>query len=71
MRSIGNMLMDSACSQLIRASVTVRIDYCNSLLYGLLDCSLSGLQRIMNTMARILCKIPKFDHITKTLLDLK
>ena len=24
----------------------------------------------MNTAARILCKIPKFDHITKTLLDL-
>ena len=32
--------------------------------------SLSRLQRIMNTAARILCKIPKFDHITKTLLDL-
>ena len=40
------------------------------LLYGLSDCSLSRLQRILNTAARILCKIPKFDHITKTLLDL-
>ena len=39
-RSIRNMLMDNACSQLIHALVTVRIDYCNSLLYGLLDCSL-------------------------------
>ena len=39
-------------------------------LYGLPDCSLSRLQRILNTAARILCKIPKFDHITKTLLDL-
>ena len=51
-------------------SVTVRIDYCNSLLYGLPDCSLIRLQRIVNTAARILCKIRKFDHITKTLLDL-
>ena len=34
------------------------------------DCSLSRLQRILDTAARILCKIPKFDHITKTLLDL-
>ena len=64
------MLTDNACSQLIHALVTVRIDYCNSLLYGLPDCSLSRLQRILNTAARILCKIPKFDHITKTLLDL-
>ena len=64
------MLTDNACSQLSYALLTVRIDYCNSLLYGLPDCSLSGLQRIMNTVARILCKVPKFDHITKTLLDL-
>ena len=34
------------------------------------DCSLNRLQRILNTAARILCKIPKFDHITRTLLDL-
>ena len=64
------MLTDSACGQLIHALVTVRIDYCNSLFYGLPDCSLSRLQRIMNTAARILCKIPKFDRNTKTLLDL-
>ena len=69
-RSIRNILTDNACSQLIHALVTVRIDYCNSLLYGLPDCSLSRLQRILNTAARILCKIPKFDHISKTLLDL-
>ena len=69
-RSIRNMLTDNACSQLIHALVTVRIDYCNSLLYGLPDCSLSRLQRILNTAARILCKIPKFDHISKTSLDL-
>ena len=64
------MLTDNACCQLIHALVTVRIDYCNSLLYGLPDCSLSRLQRILNTAARILCKIPNFNHITKTLLDL-
>ena len=61
------MLTDNACSQLIHALVTVRIDYCNSLLYGFPDCSLSRLQRILKTASRILCKIPKFDHITKTL----
>ena len=66
------MLTDSACShcQLIHALVTVCIDYCNSLLYGLSDYSLRRPQRIMNTAARFLCKIPKFEHITKILLYL-
>ena len=68
--SIRNILTDNACSQLIHALVTVRVDNCNLLLYGLPDCSLSRLQRIMNTAARILCKITKFDHIPKILLDL-
>ena len=73
------MLTDNACSHYVPISfictctvefVNISVNYCNSLLYGLPDCSLSRLQRILNTAARILCKIPKFDHITKTLLDL-
>ena len=34
-RTVRNMLTYDACSQLIHALVTVRIDYCNFLLYGL------------------------------------
>ena len=40
LRSIGsirNILTDDACSQLIHSLVTVRTDYCNSLLYGMSD----------------------------------
>ena len=68
--SVRNMLSDDACSQLIHALVTVRIDYCNSLLYGLPEYSLDRLQKILNTAARILHRVPKFDHITETLVDL-
>ena len=57
------MLSDDACSQLIHALVTVRIDYCNSLLYGLSEYSLDRLQKILNTAARILRRVPKFDVI--------
>ena len=64
------MLSDDACSQLIHALVTVRIDYCNSLLYGLPEYSLDRLQKILNTAARILRRVPKFDHISETLMDL-
>ena len=52
--SVRNMLSDDACSQLIHALVTVRIDYCNSLLYGLPEYSLDRLQKILNTAARII-----------------
>ena len=42
--------------QLIHAFITSRIDYCNSILYGMPDTILSDLQRIQNTAARILTK---------------
>ena len=64
------MLSDDACSQLIHDLVSVRIDYCNSLLYGLPEYSLDRLQKILNTAASILCRVPKFDHITETLMGL-
>ena len=49
LRTIGsitcrNMLTDDACSQLIQSWVTVRIDYCNYLLYGMPDSTLFQLQ---------------------------
>ena len=69
-RTVRNMLTDDAYSQLIHALVTVRIDYCNSLLCGLPDQSLNKLQRILNTAARIFCRIPKFGHISESLVDL-
>ena len=43
--SVRNMLSDDACSQLIHALVTVRIHYCNSLLYGLPEYSLDRLKK--------------------------
>ena len=50
--SIKNMLTDDTCSQLIHSLVTVRIDYGNSLLYGLPDSTLFRLQKVLNTAAR-------------------
>ena len=50
-RKIRNILTDEAASQLLHAFITSRIDYCNSILYGMSD-----LQRIQNIAARILTK---------------
>ena len=44
--------------------------YCNSILYGLPDNSLYRLQKIQNTSARILDRLPRSSHISATLFDL-
>ena len=69
-RAIRNLLTDSAAAQLVHALATARIDYCNSLLYGIPDYKLTKLQRVHNTACRIVCNIPKFDHITQHMYDL-
>lgn len=65
--SIRSSLSDDAAAQLIHSLVSARLDYCNSLLYGLPASSLKPLQRVQNYAARILTKTRKFDHITPIL----
>ena len=55
-RTIRNVLTDQSASQLIHALISSRIDYCNSILYGMSDSVISDLQHIQNTAARILAK---------------
>ena len=54
----------------VHAFVTSKLDYCNSLLYGLLNFLIAKLQSVQNSAARLVCMTRKFDHITPTLIDL-
>ena len=54
----------------IHAFVTSRIDYCNSLLFGLSNSELAKLQRVQNVAARLLTSTRKYDHITPVLREL-
>ena len=54
----------------MHALVTSRVDYCNSLLYGLPQTQLSKLQRVQNTAARLICNVSRFDHILPVLFRL-
>ena len=69
-RKIRNMLTDEVAGQLIHvdAFITSRIDYCNSILYGMPDTILSDLQRIQNTAARILTKCGDLNYPSINLL---
>ena len=55
--------------QLVQAFITSRLDYCNTLLYGVPDCQIMKLQRVMNASARLIYCAPKFCRITPILME--
>ena len=55
---------------LVHAFMTSHLDYCNSLLSEVPQYQLNRLQKILNIAARLVCLVPKFDHITHYLIDL-
>ena len=54
-RRIRKYLSRRCTETLVHAFITTRIDYCNSLLYGLPDYRINKLQRIQNAAARLIC----------------
>ena len=73
-RNIGkirNLLSYNACSTIIHALISCRLDYCNSLLYNVPTHKTDRLQRLQNQCARILTKSPRRrEHITPVLKSL-
>ena len=67
---IQRYLSQEDCQKLIHAFVSSRLDSCNGILYGLPEYSLSKLQKIQNTAARLVSKTKKSDHITPVLAAL-
>ena len=50
------------------AFVILQLDYCNSLFFGVPKYQIDPLQKVLNTAARLIFRIPKFDQISPTLL---
>ena len=63
-RHIRKYLTSECTEKLIHASITSRLDYCNSLLYGVPDHHMQKLQRGMNASTRLIFWAPKHCHIT-------
>ena len=69
-RHIRKFLSRENTEQLVHAFITSRLDYCISLLYGVPDCQIMKLQRVMNVSARLIYCAPKFCRITPILMEL-
>ena len=55
--------LDLASAKLLATTlVSSRLNYCNSLLYGIADIDLTRLQCVQNRLARLVTKSPPFTH---------
>jgi len=64
------LLSDDAARTVVCAIVAGRLDYCNAVLYSFLSMNIDKLQRVQNTLARVVSKTNRRDHITPVLADL-
>ena len=69
-RWIRKHLSRDSSETLIHAFVSSRLDYCNSLLYGLPQVQIDKIQRVQNAAARLISEQPKFCYITPALSQL-
>ena len=63
-RSIGHIRMKGTLKMLVNSLVISRLDYCNSVLYGIPKYQRDKLQRIQNIAARMITRTRSTDHIT-------
>ena len=69
-RSIRKLLPDYATACIVHSLISSKLNYCNSLLYGLPDSKLQRLQRMQNLAARIVSWTPKYDPISPVIKSL-
>ncbi len=67
---IRRYISEGACKTLVNSLVISRLDYANSLLYGINKDLMDKLQRVQNTAARLVTKTKKYDHISPVLAEL-
>ena len=60
----------SYSTALANSLVSSKLDYCNSLYNGISQANLNKIQRIQNTLARVVTNTSKFEHITPILKKL-
>jgi len=56
---------------LVQAFISGRLDYCNSLLYGMTNSLFQHLQSVQNAAARLITRTGRREHITPVLRELQ
>ena len=67
---IRRILSFHSTKAFVHALITSRVDYCNTLLYWLPATQLNKIQRILNAAARLVCRSPRYCHITPLMYNL-
>ena len=70
LRQIRKYLTKNASEILVNAYITSKLDYCNSILYGLPKSHIRPLQLIQNRAARLICGTGNREHIIPVLKEL-
>ena len=68
-RAIHKLLTAETSKLLVHALINSKLDYCNSILYGVGAVHLQKLQSVQNGAARVVARKRKYDPITSTLRD--
>src|SRR6266536_3466157 len=69
LRVVRKSVTEQACVALVHAFVASRLDYCNSLLYGISDSLVNSLQSILRPAARLVLRKRKFKPITAAMRE--
>ena len=69
LRVVRNCLSKRSLLTLTYAFVHNRLDYCNSILFGVTAGRLDRLQSVLNATARLVLNLPKFSRITSAIRD--
>ena len=70
LRSLRKYITQESMKTLVHFLIISRINYCNSLLYGISEESLDKLHRVQNAAARLIFGLRKYDNISKYLIKL-
>ena len=70
-RRIHKFLSVDTAALLANSMMSSRIDYCNSLLYGVNKYNMAKLKKIQNALCRIVFRLDKTSHVTSYLQKLQ
>jgi len=70
LRPFTQSLTTEAAKTLVQSFISCRLDYCNSLLYGVTDNVMRRVQSLQNAAARLITEARRRDHITPVLCQL-